>query len=186
MKRREFITLLGSAAAWPLAARAQQVAKPWRIGYLAESRRQVDEIFRQSMRKLGYIEGSNLTMIYRWAQGGSFEPLADDLVAQSPDLIVAVGSPATRAVKERTTRIPIVMVGVGDPVAYGFIPSLAHPGGNITGTSMQMSEIGCQSALDWDPLSASKKDPFDRRALLVALAPSKLVGVAETARARVV
>lgn len=114
----------------------------WRIGYLAESRRQVDEIFRQSLRKLGYIEGSNLTMIYRWAAGGSIEPLADDLVAQNPDLIVAVGSPATRAVKERTTRIPIVIVGVGDPVAYGFIPSLAHPGGNITGTSMQMSEIG--------------------------------------------
>src|SRR5215469_13895516 len=143
MKRRDFITLLGGAvAAWPLAARAQQVAKVWRIGYLAESRRQVDEIFRQSLRKLGYIEGSNLTMVYRWAAGGSFAPLADDLVAQDVDLIVAVTSPATRAVKERTTRIPIVIVDVGDPVAYGFVPSLAHPGGNITGMSMQMSEIG--------------------------------------------
>ena len=143
MKRREFIALLGgTAVAWPLAARAQQVAKVWRIGYLAESRRQVDEIFRQSLRKLGYIEGSNLTMVYRWAGGGSFEPLADDLVAQNVDLIVAVASPATRAVKERTTRIPIVIVDVGDPVAYGFVPSLAHPGGNITGMSMQMSEIG--------------------------------------------
>ena len=141
--RREFVVALGGAmTVWPVAARAQQVAKVWRIGYLAESRRQVDEIFRQSLRKLGYTEGSNLAMIYRWAAGGSFEPLADDLVAQSPDLIVAVGSPATRALNERTTRIPIVMVGVGDPVAYGFIPSLAHPGGNITGTSMQMSEIG--------------------------------------------
>jgi putative tryptophan/tyrosine transport system substrate-binding protein len=143
IRRREFITLLsGAAAAWPLGARAQQGAKPWRIGYLAESRRQVDEIFRQSLRKLGYIEGSNLTMIYRWATGGSFEPLADDLVTQNVDLIVAVASPATRAVKERTTRIPIVIVDVGDPVAYGFIPSLAHPGGNITGMSMQLSEIG--------------------------------------------
>jgi putative tryptophan/tyrosine transport system substrate-binding protein len=143
MNKREFITLLGgAAAAWPLAARAQQVAKVWRIGYLAESRRQVDGIFRQSLRKLGYIEGSNLTMVYRWAAGGSFEPLADDLVAQNVDLIVAVASPATRAVKERTTRIPIVIVDVGDPVAYGFIPSLAHPGGNITGMSMQLSEIG--------------------------------------------
>jgi len=143
MKRRDFITLLGGAvAAWPLAARAQQVAKVWRIGYLAESRRQVDEIFRQSLRKLGYIEGSNLTMVYRWAAGGSFAPLADDLVAQNVDLIVAVASPATRAVKERTTRIPIVIVDVGDPVAYGFVPSLAHPGGNITGMSMQLSEIG--------------------------------------------
>jgi putative ABC transport system substrate-binding protein len=143
MRRREFITLLGgTAAVWTVAARAQQVAKVWRIGYLAESRRQVDEIFRQSLRKLGYIEGSNLTMVYRWAAGGSFAPLADDLVAQNVDLIVAVASPATRAVKERTTRIPIVIVDVGDPVAYGFIPSLAHPGGNITGMSMQLSEIG--------------------------------------------
>ena len=141
IRRRKFITLIGSAAAWPLAGHAQQVAKLWRIGYLAESRRQVDEIFRQSLRKLGYIEGSNLTMIYRWAQGGSFEPLADDLVAQDVDLIVAVASPATRAVKERTTRIPIVIVDVGDPVAFGFVSSLAHPGGNITGMSMQMSEI---------------------------------------------
>jgi putative ABC transport system substrate-binding protein len=81
-------------------------------------------------------------MVYRWPAGGSFALLADDLVAQNVDLIVAVASPATRAVKERTTRIPIVIVDVGDPVAYGFIPSLAHPGGNITGMSMQLSEIG--------------------------------------------
>jgi putative ABC transport system substrate-binding protein len=81
-------------------------------------------------------------MIYRWAEGGSFAPLADELVAQNVNLIVTVGSPATRAVKERTTRIPIVIVDVGDPVAYGFIKSLAHPGGNITGMSMQLSEIG--------------------------------------------
>jgi len=141
IRRRELLVTFGGTAAWAFTARAQQVAKLWRIGYLAESQRQVDEIFRQSLRKLGYIEGSNLTMIYRWAQGGSFEPLADDLVAQDVDLIVAVASPATRAVKERTTRIPIVIVDVGDPVAFGFVPSLAHPGGNITGMSMQMSEI---------------------------------------------
>jgi putative tryptophan/tyrosine transport system substrate-binding protein len=143
MRRRDFITLLGgTAATWPFAALAQQVAKVWRIGYLAESRRQVDEIFSQSLRNLDYIEGGNLTMIYRWAAGSSFGPLADELVAQNVDLIIAVGSPATRAVKERTTRIPIVIVDVGDPVAYGFVPSLAHPGGNITGMSMQLSEIG--------------------------------------------
>jgi putative ABC transport system substrate-binding protein len=143
MRRREFITLLGGAAVvWPLAARAEQVAKVWRIGYLAEAPRELDEVFRQSLRKLGYIEGSNLTTIYRYAKGGSFDALADDLVALNLDLIVAVASPATRAVKERTTRIPIVMVDVGDPVAYGFIQSLAHPGGNITGMSMQLSEIG--------------------------------------------
>jgi len=142
IRRRELFVTFGGTAAWAFTARAQQVAKLWRIGYLAESQRQVDEIFRQSLRKLGYIEGSNLTMIYRWAQGGSFEPLADDLVAQDVDLIVAVASPAARAVKGRTMRIPIVIVDVGDPVAYGFVPSLAHPGGNITGMSMQMLEIG--------------------------------------------
>jgi putative tryptophan/tyrosine transport system substrate-binding protein len=142
MKRREFIGLLGSAAvAWPRGAIAQQARKMWRIAYLAETHRPVDDIFRQSLRMLGYIEGSNLTTVYRWNSGGTFELLADDLVAQNPDLIVAVGSPATRAVKERTTRIPIVFVDVGDPVAYGFIPSLAHPGGNITGMSM-LSQIG--------------------------------------------
>lgn len=132
---------MGSAAALP-AARAQQVAEVWRIGYLAEAQRQIDEIFRQTLRNLGYVEDSNLIMICRYANGGSFEPLAEDLVAQDVNLIVAVASPATRAVKERTTRIPIVMVDVGDPVAYGFVQSLAHPGGNITGMSMQLSEIG--------------------------------------------
>src|SRR6516225_12078071 len=76
IRRRELLVTFGGTAAWAFTARAQQVAKLWRIGYLAESQRQVDEIFRQSLRKLGYIEGSNLTMIYRWAQGGSFGPLA--------------------------------------------------------------------------------------------------------------
>src|SRR5262249_54167656 len=143
MRRRKFIAGFVGAVASVLAAHAQQTAQNvWRIGYIAETRRQVDGIFRQSLRKLGYIEGSNLTMIYRWAADSSFEPLADDLVAQNVDLIVAVGSPATRAVKERTTRIPIVIVDVGDPVAYGFIANLAHPGGNITGMSAQLSEIG--------------------------------------------
>jgi putative ABC transport system substrate-binding protein len=141
LRRREFLGVLGGAAAWPLATHAE-VAKVWRIGYLAETRRQVDEIFRQSLRKLGYIEGSNLTMIYRWAAGGSFDPLADDLMTQNVDLIVAVGSPATRAVKARTTQIPIVIVDVGDPVDSGFVSSLARPGGNITGMSMRAWEIG--------------------------------------------
>jgi putative ABC transport system substrate-binding protein len=142
MRRREFLMVIGGGSLWPVTGPAQQIIKAWRIGYLAEAQRPVDEIFRDSLRKLGYIEGSNLTTIYRWAAGGSFQPLADDLVAQNLDLIVAVASPATRALMERTTRIPIVMVDVADPLAAGFIPSLAHPGGNITGTSNQLSEIG--------------------------------------------
>jgi putative ABC transport system substrate-binding protein len=189
IRRRKFITLIGSAAALPLAGHAQQVGKLWRIGYLAESRRQVDEIFRQSLRKLGYIEGSNLTMIYRWAQGGSFEPLADDLVAQDVDLIVAVTSPATRAVKDRTTRIPIVIVGVGDPVAYGFVPSLAHPGGNITGMSMQMSEIGVkglQYMKEMLPTAArlvvlgNEKNPGNPSMLTSVVGAASLLGFVET------
>jgi putative ABC transport system substrate-binding protein len=157
------------ATVWPTAGRAQQVAKVWRIGYLAEARRELDEIFRQSLNRLGYIEGSNLTMIYRWAEGGSFEPLADDLVAQNVDLIVTVASPATRAVKERTTRIPIVIVDVGDPVAYGFIQSLAHPGGNITGMSMQLSEIGVKGI-------QYMKEILPRAAKLVVLGNEKNPG----------
>jgi len=142
MRRREFIAGFGGAAASVLAAYAQQTQNVWRIGHLSEATRASDEMFRQSLRKLGYTKGANLTTIYQWAAGGNFGPLADDLVDQNLNLIVAVGSPATRALKERTTRIPIVIVNVGDPVAYGFVQSLARPGGNITGMSNQLPEIG--------------------------------------------
>jgi putative ABC transport system substrate-binding protein len=142
MNRRAFIAALGSAAAWPLVARGQQPGKVWRIGYLAESHRPNDNVFREALRKLGYVEGRNLRIVYRWGESGNYGPLAEDLVRLNVDLIVAVASPATRAAKDATNTIPIVIVDVGDPVAYGFVASLARPGGNITGMSSQLLEIG--------------------------------------------
>jgi putative ABC transport system substrate-binding protein len=146
VKRREFIAGLGGAVAWPLVAQAQQAGKTWRIGYLAASPRPADDVFRETLRKLGYVEGRNLTIFYRWGERGNYRPLADDLVRLKVDLIVAVASPATRAAKDATKTIPIVIYDVGDPVAYGFIASLARPGGNITGMSSQLSEIGTRGA----------------------------------------
>src|SRR6516225_3803221 len=121
MKRRQFITLLGAAVAWPFGAGAQQQSKVWKIGYLAEAPRPTDNDFRQTLRELGYVEGRNLKIFYRWAENGDYRPLAEDLVRQQVDLIVAVASPATRAAKDATKAIPIVMTEIGDPVAYGFV-----------------------------------------------------------------
>jgi putative ABC transport system substrate-binding protein len=104
--------------------------------------RPTDEVFRQALHDLGYIEGRNLTILYRWGERGNYGQLAEELVRVNVDLIVAVASPATRAAKNATKTIPIVFTQVGDPVAYGFIASLARPGENITGMSSQLSEIG--------------------------------------------
>ncbi len=143
ISRRAFISsVAGGLLAAPLAAEAQSAEKVWLIGYLAESPRPTDDVFRQALRELGYVEGRNLTIFYRWGRSGNYGPLAEDLVRLNVDLIVAVASPATRAAKHATKTIPIVITQVGDPVAYGFIASLARPGGNITGMSSQLSEIG--------------------------------------------
>ena len=135
MKRREFITLVGGAAAWPLAAVAQQ-PKVWRIGVLlpVPPMPAMLSAFRDGMRERGYVEGQNLSIDVRWPQG-TFEhdpsPVAE--LINSTDVIVAWGTPTMIAVRHATSSIPIVMVGVGDPVGFGFIASLARPGGNITG-----------------------------------------------------
>src|SRR5262245_3566961 len=134
MRRREFITLLGgSAAAWPLAARAQQ-PKVWRIGVLAPvpPTPAMLSAFRAGMRGRGYVEGQNLSIDIRWPQG-SFDqdPSAvTELVNSNVDVIVAWGTLTVIAVRRATSTIPIVMAGVGDPVGSGFIASLARPGGN--------------------------------------------------------
>src|SRR5215475_14777403 len=137
LKRREFITLLGGAAvAWPLAARAQQ-PKVWRIGVLAPvpPMPAMLSAFRDGMRERGYVEGHNLSIDVRWPKG-TFEhdpsPVAE-LINSNVDVIVAWTTPPTTAARRATSTIPIVMVGVGDPVGSGFIASLARPGGNITG-----------------------------------------------------
>jgi putative tryptophan/tyrosine transport system substrate-binding protein len=139
VRRREFL-IGGIAGISSRTASARQQSKVWQIGYLAESPRPTDDVFRQTLRELGYIEGRNLKIFYRWANSGDYKSLAEDLVRQQVDLIVAVASPATRAAEDATQSIPIVMTEIGDPVAYGFVASLARPGGNITGMSAQLSE----------------------------------------------
>ena len=148
MKRREFITLLGgAAAARPLAAVAQQ-PKVWRIGVLAPvpPTPVMLSAFRDSMRGRGYVEGQNLSIDVRWPQG-SFEhdpsPVAE-LINSNVDVIVAWATPTVIAVRRATSTIPIVMVGVGDPVGSGFIASLARPGGNTTGLTIISVELSAK------------------------------------------
>jgi putative ABC transport system substrate-binding protein len=140
MIRREFITLLGgAAAAWPLAANAQQPAPTARVGVLTASPPTPGMLnaFREGMRERGYIEGQNLSIDVRWPQG-SFEQnpsVAADLASANVEVIIAWATPAVIAARRATSAIPIVMVSVGDPVGAGFVTSLARPGGNITGLS---------------------------------------------------
>ena len=138
MRRRDFITLVGGTAAWPLAARAQQ-PKVWRIGVLAAvpPTPAMLSAFRDGMRGRGYVEGQNLSIDVRWPQG-SFDQdpsVVTELVNSNVDVIVAWGTPTVIAVRRATSTIPIVMAAVGDPIGSGFIASLARPGGNITGLS---------------------------------------------------
>src|SRR5262249_53919165 len=132
MKRREFIALLGgAAAAWPFGARAQQPTmrtKIPHIGYIGITPRPPDEAFREGLRELGYKEGQNIVIEFRWIErsGRTAAEEVDDLVRSKPDVILAVTSPPTRAAKDATSTIPIVFVDIGDPVAYGFFPSLAR------------------------------------------------------------
>jgi putative ABC transport system substrate-binding protein len=138
-RRRDFVRLLvgGAAAAWPLAAGAQQVAKIPRIGII-DPAATWHHFFRQGLLDLGYIEGRNIAIEYRSAEGRPERLLAAATeLAQLPvDVIVALGSEATEAAKQATTTIPIVMAGIGDPVRAGFVASLARPGGNITGNTI--------------------------------------------------
>src|SRR5215831_15399506 len=138
MKRREFITLLGGVAAWPLAARAQQSEKIPRIGYLSPTGAQPrDEAFRQRLQELGYVEGKNIIIERRSAEG-KFErlpALAQELVRLEVDVIVTAVTQASLAAKHATQTIPIVFVAVSDPLGTGLITSLARPGANVTGTS---------------------------------------------------
>jgi len=150
MRRREFITLLGGAAAWPLAARAQQPEQMRRIGVLvayAESDPDAQAriaAFRQGLRELGWREGHNLRMELGWGTGDPdrARTLATELIALAPDVIVAHGTPALTALHPATRTIPVVFVSVIDPVGAGYVQSLALPGGNITGFSTFEPEIG--------------------------------------------
>ena len=146
MKRREFITLLGGAAAWPLAARAQQAKLPT-IGYLgvlgAKAQERWTAAFLRRMRDLDWIEGRTVSIEYRWAEGRSerMSEFAAEFVRLKVDVIVTAGTAATIAAKQATSTIPIVVTNVADPVGIGVVSSLARPGGNVTGLSNQSAEI---------------------------------------------
>ena len=140
LKRREFLLLLGGAAAvWPLAARAQQSERMRRIGILmntttAEQRASL-EVFLKGLQQLGWIEGQNMRIETRWAEGnaGAIRRYAVELVALAPDVILATGTAAMGPLLQATRTIPIVFTSVADPVGAGFVKSMARPGGNTTG-----------------------------------------------------
>jgi len=142
LKRREFITLLGGAATWPLAARAQQPDQVRRIGVLmgyAESdsdARAWYAAFREALQKLGWTEGRNIQIDTRWAtpdDAESMRRLAKELVAPQPNVILSSTTPTTTALLQQTRTIPIVFAIVADPIGSGFVASFARPGGNVTG-----------------------------------------------------
>jgi putative ABC transport system substrate-binding protein len=149
MLRREFTTLLGGAAAWPIAARAQQAAIPV-IGYLNFGSPESDAPrltgLRQGLNQTGYVEGRNFVIEYRWAgnQADRLPALAADLVQLQVAVIVAAGVVPARAAKAATTTIPIVFGMAADPVALGLVPSLNRPIGNLTGFNEINAELGAK------------------------------------------
>src|SRR5262249_1155952 len=141
LKRRDFITLLGGAAAWPLAARAQQPPKLPTIGFLGSATSathgQLVAAFVQHLRELGWIEGRTVAIELRWAEGRTerYAEIAAEFVRLNVDVIVTAGTPPVVAAKQATSIIPIVFATVGDPVGSGLVKTLAQPGGNVTGLS---------------------------------------------------
>src|SRR5215510_9729259 len=146
MKRREFITLLGGAAAWPLAARAQQAAKLPTIGFLGpttpSSQSQHIAAFVQRLRELGWIEGRDVAIEVRWAEGRDerYAEIANEFVRLKVDIILTHNTLPALAAKQATSVIPIVFASAGDPVGTGIVASLGRPGGNVTGLSSQATD----------------------------------------------
>jgi putative ABC transport system substrate-binding protein len=150
MRRRDLITLIGAATTWPLAARAQQIERMKRIGVLMPYAKNNPEAqariatFVQELRRLGWTTDHNLQIEYRWDTGepNSDQKAAMELVALSPDVILATATPVMVALQQATRTLPIVFVQVADPVSAGFITSLAKPGGNATGFTNVEYDIG--------------------------------------------
>jgi ABC-type uncharacterized transport system substrate-binding protein len=148
MKRRQFIAMLGgAAAAWPLAARAQQTGKLPTIGYSGGGTPSTDSqrvaAFLQRLHELGWAEGRNVVIEYRWPEGRNdrIAEIAVELVRIKVDVIVTTGTPGALAAQQATSVIPVVMTTVADPVGSGLVASLARPGGNVTGLSLQQADL---------------------------------------------
>src|SRR5258708_5625313 len=150
MRRRKFITLIGGAAAWPLAARAQQGDRVRRVGVLmAVAESDVDvragvAIFQQSLQELGWSDGRNIRIDYRWgdADADRIQALAKELVGLQPDVLVAHSTPSAKGLLQATRSIPIVFLTVTDPLGQGLVASLSRPGGTITGFSVFEFSLG--------------------------------------------
>jgi putative tryptophan/tyrosine transport system substrate-binding protein len=197
MKRREFITLLGvAAAAWPFAARAQQPMKIPRIGIIDDSPHW--NAFRHGLRDLGYLEGGNIAFDYAYGDGvpERLAGAAEALVRRPVDVIATFGTPASFAAKQATTTIPIVMISIGDPVRAGLVPSLARPGGNITGNSVLGPDVGAKRlqilkeaiptvsrvAFLWNPDNASNVVQFEEVRAVAPTLGATLISVSVSPR----
>jgi putative ABC transport system substrate-binding protein len=147
MNRRKFLVATAGLLAAPLAAEAQPVGKVYRIGFLGNSTAALEANlvgpFREGLHERGYVEGRDLTIEYRWAEGAyeRFPALVAELIALKPDVIVTAGTPAALAVKRATRTIPVVMAAVGDPLGTGLVKSLARPEGNLTGLVAIASDL---------------------------------------------
>jgi putative ABC transport system substrate-binding protein len=149
LRRREVITLLGGATAWPIAALAQQV-RPILLGYLglasAAAHAERLDALRSGLRDLGYVEGTNFAIEYRWAEGqyDRLDELAGELVRTHVDMIVTHATPGVLAARHATSTIPIIMAAVGDAVASGLVASISRPGGNVTGMTYFQPELAAK------------------------------------------
>jgi putative ABC transport system substrate-binding protein len=182
MRRRDFITLFGGAAAWPLAARAQPRDEIRSLGVLMANRENdpVGQGFAAALVKglaaLGWREGGNLRIDWRWGAGGDpalFERYAAELVALGPDALFAQTSPSVAALRRKTSTIPIVFTMVTDPIDQGFVASLAHPGGNVTG----FSDFDSSMAGKWLGMLSQVAPPVARVAVLFNPATAPYAGL---------